>query len=88
MANKNKIKNKQVQQQPAEKKPVQGLSPVGKKIIFAGFIILAAGYFILSKTDPAGQNFASKLSPFMILGGYALIGVGIAIPEKKQTVQP
>ena len=80
-------KNKQVQQQPVQQKPI-GLSAAGKKVIFAGFIILALGYFVLSKTDPAGQNLASKISPFMILGGYALIGIGIAVPGKKQADQP
>jgi hypothetical protein len=79
--------NKQAQQQVVQR-PVQGLSAAGKKVILAGFIVLAAGYFILSKTDPAGQNLASKLSPFMILGGYALIGIGLAIPGKKSADQP
>lgn len=84
-------KNRQAQQQQQQKQhkpaPVsveaKGLSSAGKKIILAGFVLLAAGYFVLTKTDPAGQNLASKLSPFMILGGYALIGAGIAVPEKK-----
>ncbi|MFH1367883.1 MAG: hypothetical protein ABII64_02025 [Elusimicrobiota bacterium] len=69
-------------QQAGQKKPL-GISAIGKKIIIAGIIVLAAGYFILTKTDPAGQNLASKISPFLILGGYALIGIGIAVPEKK-----
>lgn len=32
-------------------------------------------------TDPMGQNWASNLSPFLILGGYALIGLGIVLKD-------
>lgn len=80
-------KNKHQQQQPNNQvKPVEktaGISAVGKKIIFAGAALLVVGYFVLSKTDPAGQNLASTISPFLILGGYAAIAVGIAFPDKR-----
>jgi hypothetical protein len=91
MSKKNKQHQQQKQQQQKQQAaaPVEarGLSSLGKKVILAGFVVLAAGYFILTKTDPAGQNLASKLSPFLILGGYALIGAGIAVPEKKQEIK-
>jgi hypothetical protein len=64
--------------------PASGLSKTGIKVIIAGVMLLIIGFFVLSKTDPEGQNLASKLSPFLILGGYVCIGVGIAIPERKQ----
>lgn len=83
MKNKKHKHQQQAVQQPVKKQET-GISAAGKKVIIAGIIILAAGYYVLTKTDPAGQNAASKISPFMILGGYALIGVGIALPEKKE----
>jgi hypothetical protein len=49
----------------------------GWKIIGAGIGIVVMGFLVLSFTDPQGQNFASHLSPFLILGGYAVIGFGI-----------
>ncbi|MBN1823165.1 MAG: hypothetical protein JW803_02475 [Endomicrobiales bacterium] len=60
----------------------RGISATGKKVIAAGILVAVAGYFVLTKTDPAGQNWASTLSPFLILGGYVLIGAGIIVPEK------
>jgi hypothetical protein len=79
------MKNKK-EKLKAAKKPetVKSISNRGIKVIFAGAVILAAGFFILSKTDPAGQNWASKLSPFLILGGYAAIGAGILVPERQE----
>lgn len=63
---------------------IQGISKMGKKIIIFGIFIVIAGFYILTKTDSYGQNWASKLSPFLILGGYTIIGVGIIYPDKKQ----
>jgi hypothetical protein len=59
-----------------------GISRGGIRIIIAGIAVVTLGYLVLSRTDPAGQNWASTLSPFLLLGGYALIGIGIASPEK------
>lgn len=73
--------NKKAKIQKAPEK-ISGISKRGWKVIFAGIITLILGYFILSKTDPAGQNWASNLSPFLILGGYVLIGVGIIVPGR------
>lgn len=68
-----------------ENKPVPGpgvsdrsaLSAAGRRVIPAGICLLAAGFFILSKADPAGKNWAALVSPFMILGAYAVIALGI-----------
>jgi hypothetical protein len=65
----------------ARQKP-DGISKRGLKIIIAGVLILITGFFVLTKTDPGGQNWASKLSPFLILGGYIIIGAGILTPDK------
>jgi hypothetical protein len=53
------------------------ISRRGWKIIGVGAGIAVLGYIVLSFTDPRGQNLASVVSPFLILGGYATIGVGI-----------
>ncbi len=71
---------------PAKKPPTssvrfEGVSRRGWKVIGAGIGIVAVGFFLLSLTDPAGQNWASNLCPFVILGGYAAIGFGIVLPE-------
>ncbi|MFH1378977.1 MAG: hypothetical protein ABII23_01745 [bacterium] len=85
-----KDKKKNRQKQPAENtQELIGISKRGKKIIAGGIGILMLGFYILSKTDPAGQNWASILSPFLILGGYAVIAIGIIFPAKgEQTSHP
>lgn len=57
------------------------LSRRGKKVIFSGIGVAVLGYIVLTFTDPAGQNWASVLSPFLILGGYIAIGIGILLPD-------
>jgi hypothetical protein len=73
---KNKLKPSQL---PAAKKnPSEPLfSRRGLMVLLAGVCAVAVGFFLVTLTDPAGQNWASNLCPFVILGGYALIGVGI-----------
>jgi hypothetical protein len=82
---KQKFDNKQqaaVPHQPQQKKVVlTGISKLGKKIIFTGITVLAIGFLILTKTDPEGQNWASFVSPFLIIGAYIMIAVGIIIPD-------
>jgi hypothetical protein len=78
-----KGKFQQQQQAPSPAARLAGISKTGKKIILGGVGVLVIGYFILSKTDPTGQNWASVLSPFIILGGYAAIGIGILFPAKE-----
>lgn len=56
------------------------ISRRGKITMAAGIALAAVGYYILTLTDPAGRNWASSLCPFLILGGYAVIGVGIILP--------
>jgi hypothetical protein len=68
-----------------EIKPEEGISKRGKKVIGIGIFLLAIGFLVLTKTDPQGQNFASIISPFLIIGGYVTIAVGIILPDKKVT---
>ncbi len=53
------------------------ISKRGWKMIGVGISLLVGGFVLLSFTDPRGQNIPSQLSPFIIIGGYALIGWGI-----------
>lgn len=64
------------------------LSPRGKKLIVAGALVVIAGFFILSKTDPAGQNWASVVSPLLLVLGYVLIGFGLVRPARESTEKP
>lgn len=45
--------------------------------ILAGISLAGIGFTILSLADPAGRNWASYLCPFLILGGYAVIGAAL-----------
>lgn len=59
---------------PDEADPI---SSTGKKTIAAGVVLAAAGFLVLTRADSMGRNWAASLSPFLILGGYALMGWGI-----------
>ena len=63
---------------PIEK---EAISSAGWKTIGAGVLLLILGFGTLSLTDPEGRNWASALSPFLILGAYAVIALGIFLPE-------
>lgn len=61
-----------------------GISRRGWKTIGAGIGLLVVGFTVLCFTDPRGQNWASVASPFLILGGYAVIGAGILAPDPEE----
>lgn len=58
-----------------------GFSARGKKAMAIGAALVAFGFIALSRADAMGRNWASVLSPFLIVGGYAAIGLGIFLPE-------
>lgn len=57
------------------------LSQRGKKFLGIGVALVILGFFVLRLTDPAGQNWASTLSPLLLVSGYVLIGLGIVFPD-------
>lgn len=57
------------------------ISKRGWKMIGGGVLTAIVGFIVLSFTDPGGQNFASRLSPFLIIGGYTIIGFGIVAKD-------
>lgn len=64
------------------------ISPFGKKVILGGVGVILLGFFVLSLADPMGRNWAARLAPFLILGGYALVGLGIFMPDSGQSQDP
>jgi hypothetical protein len=65
---------------PAPPPPSEILSPRGKTLVAAGGALVLLGFAVLSRADSMGRNWASSLSPFLILGGYAAIGIGLFLP--------
>ncbi|MEW6557310.1 MAG: hypothetical protein AB1349_08145 [Elusimicrobiota bacterium] len=61
--------------QPSVALPV--ISKRGKIIIAAGIGLVIVGFLVLTKTNPQGDNWASIVSPFLLIGGYITIAVGI-----------
>lgn len=55
----------------------ESFAPAGIKLMLCGVGALALGFLVLSRADALGRNWAAGLSPFLILGGYVLIGVGV-----------
>ena len=62
---------------------ITAISSRGKRVILGGICMVIAGFIILAFADPEGRNFASHLAPFVIIAGYATIGIGIILPDKK-----
>jgi hypothetical protein len=56
---------------------IQSLSSFGKKVVAGGIGVVIMGFWALSLTDTLGRNWASTISPFLILCGYAIIATGI-----------
>ncbi|MDD5655689.1 MAG: hypothetical protein PHF00_00345 [Elusimicrobia bacterium] len=57
------------------------ITSLGWRIVSGGALLVAAGFIVLSRADPLGANWAAKLSPFLILGGYGVAAAGIFAPE-------
>ena len=72
-----KDKQKHQQPTPAQPAPEPLLSTYQWKAVAIGAVVVAAGFWVLTKADTAGDNWASHAAPFLILGGYAVIGLAI-----------
>lgn len=59
------------------------ISRMGWKVIGIGAGVVILGFIVLSFTDPRAQNWAGHLSPFLIIGGYTTIGIGIMTNDPK-----
>lgn len=66
---------KNIQIQPTVTLPV--ISKRGKIIIATGIGLVIVGFLVLTETNPQGDNLASIISPFLLIGGYITIAIGI-----------
>lgn len=73
---------------PAPAAPDPGLSPAGKKLSVAGIALVVIGFVVLSRADALARNWAGQLAPFLILGGYAALGLGLFLPAPEPPVPP
>ncbi|MDE2142693.1 MAG: hypothetical protein KGJ84_09810 [Elusimicrobia bacterium] len=75
-----KPKKTQKEKVPAPPPPSENFSSRGKALIAAGGVSVLLGFAVLSRADALGRNWAAALAPFLLLGGYAAIGVGLFLP--------
>lgn len=66
-----------------EARTFPGLSVRGIKTAAAGALTISAGLGLLVFCDEGGKNWAATISPFLVLGGYALVFLGIILDEAK-----
>ena len=50
-----------------------GIGKKGRVILISALVLIAAGYVLLKKADPAGGNIYSVLSPLFLVAGYLLV---------------
>lgn len=77
MAKNKKTTKAFVPEPPASSAP---LSAEGKALVGAGGALVVLGFVVLSFSDPLGRNVPSVVSPFLLLAGYAAIGLGLFLP--------
>jgi len=65
--------------------PYEPVSPRGKALAAAGGALVVAGFVLLSFADSMGRNLPAQISPFLLIGGYAAIGLGLFLPPEKTT---
>lgn len=73
---------------PSLPPPSASLSPRGKALALAGGVSVILGFLVLSRADALARNWAGHLAPFLILGGYALLGFGLFLPPSEPPVPP
>lgn len=73
-------KNTMKKDLPAPPLPTEALSPRGKLLAGAGGALVVAGFVLLAFADAQGRNLPALVSPFLLIGGYAAIGVGLFLP--------
>lgn len=72
-----KKQKKVVATQVQQKTSTDGISKTGWKIILLGVVGLVIGFILLSFTNPEGNNWASIVSPTVIILSYITIALGI-----------
>jgi|CXWL01.1.fsa_nt_gi hypothetical protein len=75
-----KNKNTMKKSASAPPAPSAALSPRGKMIAGAGGVLVVCGFIVLSFADSLGRNLPAQISPFLLIAGYAAIGLGLFLP--------
>jgi hypothetical protein len=83
-----KPKKTQKEKVPAPPPPSAKLSSQGRTLIWAGGISVLLGFLVLSRADSLGRNWAATAAPFLLLGGYAAIGIGLFLPPDAAPPSP
>lgn len=73
---------------PAPAAEAPALSVAAKKLSGAGIALVVIGFVVLSRADALARNWAGQLAPFLILGGYGLIGLGLFLPPATPSTPP
>lgn len=68
---------KQIKQDKAIQATQALLSKRQWLLVACSVLIIAMGFFILSKADTFAQNFAGRAAPFLILGGYGVMACAL-----------
>ncbi|MEK7389090.1 MAG: hypothetical protein AAB036_05285 [Elusimicrobiota bacterium] len=76
-----KNKNTMKKDQPAPPSTAEPLSLRGKKIAAAGGVLVLCGFISLSLADSRGENLPARLAAFLLIAGYATIGIGLFLPS-------
>jgi hypothetical protein len=56
----------------------------GRRLVAAGAVCVVLGFLALTRVDALALNWFSTASPLLILGGYALVGLGLAVPAPRE----
>ncbi len=62
---------------PAAPPPSARTTPQGRVLAAAGGVLVLLGFLALSRADAMGRGLYARVCPFLILGGYVLIGLGL-----------
>lgn len=73
---------------PSLPAPSASIPPRGKALAAAGGVLVVLGFIVLSRADALARNWAGQLAPFLILGGYAVIGYGLFLPPPEPPGPP
>jgi hypothetical protein len=68
------------QMQPQKLTSIMSGKAFRKKITFIiGLASIFIGFFLLTLTNPEGNNWASILSPLLIIGGYIIVIIALLL---------
>lgn len=79
-----KLKNEKIKNFNKDKLKTQHsfqpkIGKTGQRIIIGSLITLVIGFLLLKFTNPEGNNFASVLSPILIVFSYIFIALGLLV---------